>query len=605
MAINKDVNYQVNVDKGREGGVESLRRAQQVADNFESSLSSATREAKQLDRALDSAGSSSRGLASATSGVNAGRLGGGVERVLSGLGASEISNLVGLVGDIGDVTEALGGGFRGAINALISPLGVAGAAALAATLAISAFAKAAEEAEKEYKDALANLRTDIDTEIAATIAARSALAEGGRAALEKLKSSAESNLAILESVFNDYSTLLADTSLPQDIRNQFADALAETVTGIENARKAIDVYTVALTSQQAAAADAEEALRAGIVETFKDIGAVANGANDIFKVFTDTIEKAKDATEAANKATEEAARAFTDMQTAAQEAVDSLDAQQAELSRELQDTIKDLNSDLIEAQEEANADIAKAQSASYASRLKAEQDYQKEAARSEQDFRRDVNRIRRDAAIDERQAIQENDIAAVLEVREARKAQVADTRDAYKLERQRRAEDYADRRAVEEAALAARIADIQAARNEEVAAINAEITAARAAHEESITEIKRLRDGEIDRVRAVALANQSRYAAEEAAIARITGQLATAPASTTTGGIIPFTGPQSTAGGGGLFGGLSANSVANGVSVIVQNLNLGEIATPGGVSSAIMNLTELFARAFQQLRVGA
>ena len=79
MAINKDVNYQVNVDKGREGGVESLRRAQQVADNFETSLSQATREAKQLDRALDSAGSSSRGLSGAASGINTQRLGGGVE----------------------------------------------------------------------------------------------------------------------------------------------------------------------------------------------------------------------------------------------------------------------------------------------------------------------------------------------------------------------------------------------------------------------------------------------------------------------------------------------------------------------------------------------
>lgn len=604
MAINKDVNYQVNVDKGREGGVESLRRAQQVADNFETSLSQATREAKQLDRALDSAGSSSRGLSGAASGINTQRLGGGVERVLSGLGAGELSNLVGLVGDIGDVTEALGGGLKGALSALVSPLGVVSAGIFAFTSVLALLTQELQKTEAAYQDALANLRTDINNEIAATLTARRALAEGGRKSLEDIRAKAEDELAILESVFADYVTVLSDTTLSEDIRNQFADALAETVTSIENTRKALSVYDAALISQQATQADARDAAEAATAKLKELIsggidtltGAV-NQADDALSVFTKTMGDAKAAADAAEKS-------FTDMQTAAQEAVDSLDAQQAELSRELQSTIADLNADLIEAQTDANAEIAKAQSASYASRLKAEQDYQKEASRAEQDFRRDVNRIRRDAAADERQAIQENDIAAVLEVREGRKQQVADTRDAFKQERQRRAEDYADRRAVEEAALAARIADIQAARNEEVAAINAEITAARAAHAESITEIKRLRDGEIDRVRAVALANQSRYAAEEAAIARITGQLATAPAST-GGGVIPFTGPQSTAGGGGLFNGLSANTAASGVNVIIQSLNLGEIATPGGVSSAIMNLTELFARAFQQLRVGA
>lgn len=601
MAINKDINYQVNVDKGREGGVESLRRAQQAADSFESSLSDATREARQLDRAIDTAASSSKGL---SGGVNVGRLGGGVERVLGGLGGSELANVVGLVGDIGDVTEALGGGLREAITSLVSPLGLAAAGAFAFTSVLALLTQEMQKAEAAYQDALANLRTDIDNEISATLTARRALAEGGRQSLEDIRANAENELRILESVFADYMTVLSDTTLSEDIRNQFADALAETVTNIENTRKALSVYDAALISQQAIQADTRQAAEAA-TESFKNlitggIDSLVDGVNqvdDVLKLFTDTIDDAKKAADAADKA-------FTDMQTAAQEAVDSLDAQQAELSRDLQDTIKDLNADLIEAQNDANVDIAKAQAASYASRLEAEQDYQKEAARSEEDFRRDVGRIRRDAAASERQAIQENDIAAVLEVREGRKQQVADTRDAFRLERERRAEDYADRRAVEEAALAARIADIQAARNEEVAAINAEITAERAAHEETITEIKRLRDGEIERVRAVALANQQRYSAEEAAIARITGQVATAPANT-TGGIIPFTGPQSTAGGGGLFGGLSANSVSSGVNVVIQSLNLGEIATPGGVSSAIMNLTELFARAFQQLRVGA
>lgn len=606
MAINKDVNYQVNVDKGREGGVESLRRAQQVADNFETSLSSATREAKQLDRALDNAGSSS---------INLGRAGGGLERVLNATGGGQLGGILGLAGDIGDVVESLGeGGLKGALNGLLSPMGALGALAAGTTIAITALNAEYERQKKAAEEYLNYVVGVAQTE--ETLLQR--LRDGGTAAIEEVRKAQSDQLAILsagaQAVRDEIARIEAEIanrgpqfSIGQDpllLQLSVAkDRLAAVNAEAAKLDPSVSALVSVLNSTEFASTKAAETLKAGIIDTIGTLGEVTAGTENILSLFTDTIEKAKDATEAANKATEEAARAFTDMQTAAQEAVDSLDAQQAELSRELQSTIKDLNADLIEAQTDANADIAKAQAASYASRLKAEQDYQKDAARAEQDFRRDVNRIRRDAAADERQAIQENDIAAVLEVREARKQQVTDTRDAFKLEKQRRAEDYADRRAVEEAALAARIADIQAARNEEVAAINAEITAARAAHDESITEIKRLRDGEIERVRAVALANQQRYAEEEAAVARITGQLTTAPVST-GGGVIPFTGPQSTA-GGGLFGGLSANSVANGVSVIVQNLNLGEIATPGGVSSAIMNLTELFARAFQQLRVGA
>lgn len=607
MAINKDVNYQVNVDKGREGGVESLRRAQQVADNFETSLSQATREAGKLDRAIDNVGSSS---------VNLNRAGGGLERILNATGGGQLGGIIGLAGDIGDVVESLGeGGLKGALSGLLSPMGALGALAAGTTLAITALNAEYERQKKAAEDYLNYVVGVAQTEESLL----QKLRDGGTAAIEEVRKAQSDSLAIIsagaQATRDEIARIEAEIANrgvrigigPDPLLVQLATAQERLAAINAEAQKldpSVSALVNVLNSAEFASTQTAEAFKAGIVDALGTLADATGGAENVLKVFTDTIDKAKEATEAANKATEEAARAFTDMQTAAQEAVDSLDAQQAELSRELQSTIADLNADLIEAQTDANAEIAKTQSASYASRLKAEQDYQKEASRAEQDFRRDVNRIRRDAAADERQAIQENDIAAVLEVREGRKQQVADTRDAFKQERQRRAEDYADRRAVEEAALAARIADIQAARNEEVAAINAEITAARAAHAESITEIKRLRDGEIERVRAVALANQSRYAAEEAAIARITGQLATAPAST-GGGVIPFSGPQSTAGGGGLFGGLSASGAASGVSVIVQNLNLGEIATPGGVSSAIMNLTQLFAQAFQQLRVGA
>lgn len=607
MAINKDVNYQINVDKGREGGVDSLRRAQTVANGLEESLSDVTREARQLDRALDTAGGSS---------INLGRAGGGLERVLNATGGGQLGGLLGLAGDIGDVVESLGeNGLKGALSALLSPIGVLGVAAGAAAVAVSLINTEYERQKKAAEEYYAYVVSVAQNEESLL----QKLREGGTAAIEAVRKTQDDQLALIsaganairdeiarleEEINSRGPTLIIGTDplLTQlQVAQDQLDALNEEAKKLEPGVMAVvDV----MNSAEYASTRAAEALKAGIIDAVSTLGDATSGAENILSIFTDTMEDAKKALDASNKAADEAAKAFTDMQTAAQAAVDSLDAQQSELSRELQSTIADLNADLIEAQKDANADIAKAQADSYASRLRAEADYQKEAARSEEDFRREVSRIRRDAAADERQAIQDNDIAAVLEVREARKQQVSDTRDAYRLERQRRAEDYANQRAVEEAALAARIADIQAARNEEVAAINAEITAERAAHDEQITEIKRLRDGEIERVRAVALANQQRYAEEEAAVARITGQL-TSAAPTSTGGIIPFAGPQSTGQTGGLFGGLSPSTIGSGVNVVIQSLNLGEIATPSGVAGAIMNLTELFARAFQQLRVGA
>ena len=306
---NKDVNYQVNVVKGRESGIDSLQRAKQTADRFEDSLTDATRQARQLDSAVAKAGTSSRGLSS----INTQKLGGGLERVLGGLGAGELSNLVGLVGDIGDVTEALGGGLKGAITALVSPLGVVSAAAFAAGAAFALLTQELEKTEAAYRDALGNLRTDIDAEVAATLTARRALTEGGRAALEKIRTDAQNELDILESIFADYTTILSDTTLSEDIRNQFADALAETVTNIEKTRKSISVYNAALISQQAVTADARqavtetaEAIKEKLTGAVKGLAGITSDASNTLKTFTDTMTRAREASEAASAAAQEA-----------------------------------------------------------------------------------------------------------------------------------------------------------------------------------------------------------------------------------------------------------------------------------------------------------
>ncbi|MBK8139527.1 MAG: hypothetical protein IPK52_27570 [Chloroflexi bacterium] len=605
---NKDVNYQVNVVKGRESGIDSLQRAKQTADRFEDSLTDATRQAAQLDRELDKAGRSSS--------INLGRAGGGLERILNAAGGGQLSGIVSLAGDIGDVVESLGeGGLKGALSSLISPMGALGAIAGATAIAVALVTTEYERQKKAATEYLNYIVGVAQTEESLL----QKLRDGGTAAIDEVRNAQDDQLALISAGANRVRDEIA--RLEEEINGrgfQFSIGPDPLITQLQVAREQLDLLngeaqklepsvmalSTVLGSADYAAAKMNETLEAGT----SAFAAVTNQAGGALSKFTDIMTRAKkasdEAAEAAREASEAAQKAFTDLQTAAQEQVDKLDAQQSALSRALQDTIADLNDDLISAQTQANADIAAAQAESNAARLASEKEYLKASARAEEEYQRENSRIRRDAQISERQAIQQNDISAVLDIRENRRNQIADNRAAFKLEKQQRAEDFADQRAVEEAALAARIADIQRARDEEVSALQAEMTAARAAHEEEKAEIIRLRDGEIERVRAVALANQARYAAEEAAIARITGQLATAPAST-GGGVIPFSGPQSTAGGGGLFGGLSASSAASGVSVIVQNLNLGEIATPGGVSSAIMNLTQLFAQAFQQLRVGA
>ncbi|MBK8139537.1 MAG: hypothetical protein IPK52_27620 [Chloroflexi bacterium] len=128
------------------------------------------------------------------------------------------------------------------------------------------------------------------------------------------------------------------------------------------------------------------------------------------------------------------------------------------------------------------------------------------------------------------------------------------------------------------------------------------MTAARAAHEEEKAEIIRLRDGEIERVRGRPRKPGAMPQKRRPLTDRINGNctgINRRLLSPSTGGIIPFNGTSNTPlpNLGGALG--------SGVNVVIQSLNLGEIATPGGVSSAIMNLTQLFAQAFQQLRVGA
>ncbi len=503
-----DITRVISFVAGNRSGLDLLRDGQRELDKHTDSLESLRREA------LDAADASS-GLNRTVSGGAGGfgRASNAVERLANNFGGLG-GELLGIANDAGDVIEAVGKqGLSGALAALASPLG---AVTIGIGAVVGAFALLSASLEDERKAVEATVRAfterrqierEIRDEALATDEVQKRLADA-----RQERADAEADLTLLNlartkpflDAQRDGGDLMGRLAVSfAEGRGAFTEldkAIVDATKRLEDATIAVQVYEAALDDPKLTDTTARHA------QMLADEAKAAEQANDRLERLSGALDKSAKSAEAAEKALDAANAEFSKLQNTVQDTVDKLAADKSELSNSLRDTLADLNADLIDAQADANADILDAQRDFAAERAAAEADYQKESARAERDYRNELKRINRDFRQAELEGIRNNDILSIFEAKEAAKAQRKDVRERFKQEQADRAEDYADQRKVEEAALAARISDIQRARDAEIAAINEKIVAERASYDAQIALINTQRDAAIDAINAAAAA---------------------------------------------------------------------------------------------------
>jgi hypothetical protein len=511
----KDTTYRFHFDTGRRGAADTVKDIRRDADGLEKDLKQAARAADGLDRSLESA----------SRGADFGRTGGGLERILGGAIGGGSQELLGIVGDLGDVIEGLGeGGLKGALKGLISPAGLLSGGLAVAGVAMAALTSEIERQKKAAQDYVAYVVGSAQSEEALL----QQLRDNGTEAIEAVRKTQSDQFSLISAGAQASQTII-DNLKPrvEEARrtgvyfNGFTQAVNE-LQAAEEALAASREETLKLVpavealnnvrnSEAFAAAKAAESFET--LTKFLDTGRSA--VDDIANVVTGALDSIGDMAQETADAAEEALNKTRDT---AQAAVDKLDADGTKLSDSLRATLAALNDDLLAAQTDAAADIVAAQQDAAAARLEAEREYQSELNRAEVSFRREQASIRRAALLDERSAIEENNIIALLEVRDGKREQLRENRQNYKDEQAQRAEDFAARRAAEDAALADTIASIERQRDAEIAGINARITEEQKAFDAAIAEVNRLKLAQIAQVEAVIAANERKHAAELAAV---------------------------------------------------------------------------------------
>jgi hypothetical protein len=505
-----DITSKINVIPGDTSGLRVYDRAQKEVDDL-------TRSTKAATGAADKLGDS---LSKAAKGVDFGRTGGALERVVGGIGGN--NELLGLGGDIEDLISSLTGdpaGLKGALQSLITPAGAITIGLAAVGLAFEALSRVMQEAERELQNRIDDYRDKLKIELNAEIEARTALLEGGSEALSELRNKAQQRLDILRQATTDFSSILSDMTIPEETRGAYAAALEEASVEMEALTERVEQFDFVLNSQAAASDRAFEAVKGLVIGGINFLSEKTTEAETALGDLGDELERGAKEFE---KVSDAAEKAFTDLQTSVQSAVDKLDADGSKLGADLQKSITTLNARAIAANADAAEEIADLQIEAANDRLEAESAFYKETNRAFEDFRAEQLRIRQDADRAERDAVEANDILALLDIREQEQVDKQRNRERFETERQRRKEDFADRQQAETAALELTIASINARRDEEIASINAEIVAERAAFDASIAEINRLKDANIAQIEAVVAANERKHAAEIAAVDTLT-----------------------------------------------------------------------------------
>jgi hypothetical protein len=501
----KDTTYRFHFDTGRRGAADTVKDIRRDADGLEKDLKQAARAADGLDRSLEKA----------SRGADFGRTGGGLERVLGGLGGN--NELLGLAGDIGDVLEGLGeGGLKGALKGLLSPAGLLSGALAVGGLAIAAFTA---EIEKQRASAQAFV-----AELVASAQSQEAYAQllekSGTAAIESAKKEQQAQFDILAAVDASLSarrkeleeivnaqrargTFLTQEQADLDAINAEYDKNAQALYAVN---QNILILNDTMKSTEFTAARAAEGFDA--LSKFLDTGRSA--VDDIANVVTGALDSIGDMAQETADAAEEALNKTRDT---AQAAVDKLDADGTKLSDSLRTTLAALNNDLLAAQTDATADIKEAQDEAYADRIAAEKEHQSELSRAEVSFRREQAGIRRAALMDERDAIETNSILQLLNARDEKREQLRENRLAFRDEQKERRDNFEARRKAEADALTVTIANIERQRDAEIAGINARIIEEQKAFDAAIAEVNRLKLAQIAQVEAVIAAEQRKHEA--------------------------------------------------------------------------------------------
>jgi hypothetical protein len=510
----RNVNLRINIDKGRNTASADIRRAERDIENLRRETLKAADAAEKLEREMKGIGGSSL----------FGRTGGGLERVISGLGGNNA--LLGLVGDIGDVVEGLAGdpgGLKGALRNVLTPAGLlagglavvsVGMAALDAILREAA--KGANEAAQAY---IVNrdLQRTIRDESLTTAQIQEKLVDAQKREADALAALAGQS-EIMNDTFEESSRKFTDlgariglfaANLGGSFDTYNADVAAQQAA-LAKARAEIATYTTALQGQTVAANDAFAAVKSLVGD---GIGLLSEGSQLAEEAVGELGKSLTEGAKAFDELSEAAAKAFTDLQTSVQSAVDKLDADGTKLSDALRNTVAKLNADLIAAQQNANDDINDARAEAAAESLAAEKEFQSELNRAETSFRREQSRIKRAALMEERDAIEANDIIALLDARESKKEQLRENRIAFRDEQKQRREDFEARKQTEAAALALTIASIERQRDAEIAGINARIIEEQKAFDAAIAEVNRLKEAQIAQVEAAIAAEQRKHEA--------------------------------------------------------------------------------------------
>jgi hypothetical protein len=512
---NRDLNWRINIDKGRSSGADDVRRIRNEADALEKDLRQATRAADRLDDSLSKAGR----------GASLGGSLGAVERFSRGLGVGGGADVAGLIGDIMDVRDALPDLSKG-FGGLLTSVGPAALAIGGVTIAMDLLNRRAEEAAKSAQDYVEY----VSSAAAAEVEYSQALRDGGTARLEAAQQAQADELDILS----------ARAEAQREIMRQAEEAgitrlevLGHEYTQFRNANAiAYDAAKAELQSIN----DLVKQLAPAVLtldSTLESADVAAVRASEGFGVLSDALEKGRGAVDGiadlvtgalesigdmAAETAEAAAEAAEKTRDAVQSAVDKLNADADTLGDTLRNRITSLNQAAAEATADAAEEIAALQTDAARDRLEAESDYYKETKRAFEDFRAEQRRISQDADRAALDAIESNRIDDLLGIREQEQVDKQRNRDRFETERQRRQQDFADRQQADAESLALTIANIHRRRDEDIAAIQTQIAAERSAFEAAIVAINAQKEAQLAQIAAVSAANDRKHGAELAAV---------------------------------------------------------------------------------------
>jgi hypothetical protein len=534
----RNLDIKINIDNGRRAGAEDLKRVRRDADGLAKDLKQVKRAADDVDRSLEKA----------SRGADFGRTGGGIERVLSSAVGGGSQELIGLAGDIGDVIEGLTkepGGLKAALKGLASPAGLLSIGLGAAGIAMAAFTSILDKQRVSAQKAAEELAAAAQTE--ETYA--QLLEKSGTEAIESAKKEQQSQFEVAAAAVEALDARRKELQLIVDGQRARGTFLTQEQADLdalnaEYEKHAAALYAVnnnVLILNEIMGGTAFEAKKAaeGFDKLSKFLAVGKSAAEKLGDVVTGTLETIGDM---AQETADEAKEAFDKLQSDVQSAVDKLDADGTKLGDALRSTLADLNDDLVAAQQDAAADIMDAQADAAAASLEAEREHLREMSRAETSFRREQAAIRRAALMDEREAIESNNIDQLLEIRDGKKEQLRENRIAFKDAQAERQEDFEARKQAEADALANTIAGIIAQRDAEIASINARMVEEQKAYDAAIAEVNRLKEANIAQINAVIAANERKHTAEMTAIDTATrkweamayyynGQLTTTPPS--------------------------------------------------------------------------